>query len=122
MRLNEGRPGTANVVRSYGAEGVTVGAVHHPLPLLLTAEAVEGDLQAAAIEYISAADVARVLAHAPDVVLVGSAGGVRFAPAAVRRAFEEKRVAIECMDLGAACRTFNVLAQENRAVLALLFP
>jgi len=26
------------------------------------------------------------------------------------------------MDLGAACRTYNVLAQEDRAVVALLFP
>jgi uncharacterized protein len=26
------------------------------------------------------------------------------------------------MDLGAACRTYNVLAQEDRSVAALLFP
>ena len=35
---------------------------------------------------------------------------------------QSSQVALEVMDLGAACRTYNVLAQEDRAVVALLFP
>ena len=34
----------------------------------------------------------------------------------------DRQIALEAMDLGAACRTYNVLAQEDRAVVALLFP
>jgi uncharacterized protein len=30
-------------------------------------------------------------------------------------------VALEVMDLGAACRTYNILVQEERRVIAALF-
>jgi uncharacterized protein len=40
------------------------------------------------------------------------------APAAVRHDFEQRGIALETMELGAACRTYNVLATEGRAVVA----
>jgi uncharacterized protein len=39
----------------------------------------------------------------------------------VRAAFLERGVGLEVMQLGAACRTFNVLLQEERRVAAALF-
>jgi uncharacterized protein len=42
--------------------------------------------------------------------------------AALRRMLEARGVALEVMNLGAACRTYNVLAQERREVVAGLFP
>src|SRR5581483_948417 len=39
---------------------------------------------------------------------------------AIRRAFEEARIALEAMDTGAACRTYNVLLAEQRPVGAAL--
>jgi uncharacterized protein len=121
MKLNEGRPGTANIIRSYGADGVTIGAARHALPLLVAATAVDTTLAAGAIEQLSAQDVERILALEPNIVLVGTLGGTRLAPAALRHRFESRRVALDCMELGAACRTYNVLVQEERAVVALLF-
>ncbi len=57
----------------------------------------------------------------PRIVLLGSAtppASLR----AVRNALAARQVALEAMDLGAACRTYNVLAQEDRAAAVLLFP
>jgi len=45
----------------------------------------------------------------------------RFASAEVRGEFARRGVGLEVMELGAACRTFNVLVQEERRVLAALF-
>ena len=63
-----------------------------------------------------------LLPRAPRIVLVGSPlqGGARWQP--LRRALASREIALEAMDLGAACRTYNVLAQEDRPVAALLFP
>ncbi|MFM7970881.1 MAG: MTH938/NDUFAF3 family protein [Betaproteobacteria bacterium] len=44
----------------------------------------------------------------------------RFPAPVLRRALVEARVGFEAMDSAAACRTFNVLASEGRAVLAAL--
>ena len=41
---------------------------------------------------------------------------------ALRRTLEMRGIAFEVMNLGAACRTYNVLAQERREVVAGLFP
>jgi uncharacterized protein len=45
----------------------------------------------------------------------------RFATAQVRAEFARRGVGLEVMQLGAACRTFNVLVQEERRVAAVLF-
>ena len=63
-----------------------------------------------------------LLALRPDVLLIGSDAGSAPGSAALRRAVEARNVSFEVMNLGAACRTYNVLAQERRAVVAGLFP
>ena len=66
--------------------------------------------------------LAALWALEPRVLLVGI--GERGHPAlkALRGALAARQVALEVMDVGAACRTYNVLAQEDRPVAALLFP
>jgi uncharacterized protein len=39
----------------------------------------------------------------------------------VRAAFTARGIGLEAMELGAACRTYNVLVQEERRVAAALF-
>jgi uncharacterized protein len=56
------------------------------------------------------------------VVLLGAGETQMFASAAVRASFRSRRIALECMTLGAACRTYNILASEQRNVVAGLFP
>lgn len=63
-----------------------------------------------------------VWAQAPRVVLVGGAALPAAQLRPLRTLFAGRQVALEPMDTGAACRTYNVLAQEDRAVVALLFP
>lgn len=59
---------------------------------------------------------------APRIVLLGASPADPARWRELRRLCAARGVALEVMDLGAACRTFNVLAQEDRAVAALLFP
>jgi uncharacterized protein len=75
-----------------------------------------------ALATLSPADLDPIWALQPQVVLLGTGLRQRFPSAALRLAFAERQVALEPMDLGAACRTYNVLVQEDRAVVALLFP
>lgn len=56
----------------------------------------------------------------PEVVLFGSGLRLRFPPAAWLRPLIERRIGIESMDTAAACRTYNVLASEQRSVVAAL--
>ncbi len=56
----------------------------------------------------------------PQLVLLGTGDRQQFPPVQIRGAFVRAGVGLEVMDLGAACRTFNVLVQEERRVCAAL--
>lgn len=53
-------------------------------------------------------------------LLLGSGRRQQLPAADVRRAFVEAGIALETMDTGAACRTYNVLLAEKRPVGAAL--
>ena len=83
-----------------------VGAVQ-PWPVLSSA--------ALSVEHLEP-----LLALAPEVVILGSGPRLRFPSPAVLRVLFERRIGVETMDTGAACRTYNVLASEGRPVVAAL--
>lgn len=53
-------------------------------------------------------------------MIFGSGEKLRFAPPALTRSLMAARIGMETMDNRAACRTFNVLSAEGRAVLLAL--
>ena len=57
-----------------------------------------------------------------DVVLLGCGGKMLPIPFALRQALKERCLAVEFMDTGAACRTYNVLMAEGRRVATALMP
>ena len=78
-----------------------------------------------AVREVSALDLAAlepILKLRPGIVLIGSTVPAFRVSPALRKIVEGRGVALETMDLGAACRTYNVLAQEHREVVAGLFP
>jgi uncharacterized protein len=60
------------------------------------------------------------LAGALDVCLIGCGAKLLPIPLALRTKLKEAGVPHDPMDTGAACRTYNVLAGEGRAVAAAL--
>ncbi len=55
-----------------------------------------------------------------ELVLLGCGANFAIPPLDLRRALAARHIALEPMDTGAACRTFNVLASEDRRVAAAL--
>ncbi len=65
-------------------------------------------------------DFDAIAALQPQVVIFGSGDKLRFPPPALSRSLMAARIGMETMDNRAACRTFNVLSAEGRAVLLAL--
>lgn len=55
-------------------------------------------------------------------LLLGCGPAMRDVPPTVRKLLRDHEIVIEAMDTGAACRTYNVLLSEERAVAAALLP
>jgi uncharacterized protein len=121
MKLHEHRQARMNLVSRYGPGMIEINGVGHALPLIVA----PGLLHTGWI-----ADAAALTPEAlepiwqlqPRIVLLGAAALPTAALRALRSRLAAREAALEAMDLGAACRTYNVLAQEDRPVVALLFP
>ena len=55
-----------------------------------------------------------------EVVIFGSGSRIRFPKSAWLAPLMARRVGVETMDTAAACRTYNILAQEGRSVAVAL--
>jgi uncharacterized protein len=52
-----------------------------------------------------------------EIVIIGIEGGVAQLPIAWRTYFAKRKIGLEVMGIGPACRTFNILLEEARQVL-----
>jgi uncharacterized protein len=60
------------------------------------------------------------MALSPELIFFGSGARLRFPKPAILKALMARRIGFETMDTPAACRTYNVLLAEGRAVVAAL--
>ena len=123
MELTEAPRGDRPVVESYGPGGFRISGDTWTGSVLILADRVvawdrsDADgLDAAGLDAVGLA--AAFAGQATKLVIVGLGGAA--ATPAVRRIFKGAGLAVEAMDTGAACRTYNLLAGEGRAVGAAL--
>ena len=120
MKLNLENDPRINLINAYGERTLTINKVVHEGNLLLDASNVVSGWAAAGFEGLSETDFTAIVALPPEVVLIGTGARLRFPSPRLLRPLMEARIGYEVMDLPAACRTYNVLVSEGRAVAAAL--
>lgn len=58
-----------------------------------------------------------ILDQKPEIIIIGHRDLGKMIPFAMLQYLTNQRIGVECMSVGAACRTFNVLLSEQRAVV-----
>ena len=109
-----------NVITRHEPGRVWVGGTPFGHSLLLPWSGEVLPWGAAAFDALGATHFERLPALAPEVVIFGSGSRLRFPPPVWLRGLIERRIGLETMDTAAACRTYNVLVSERRAVVAAL--
>jgi uncharacterized protein len=72
------------------------------------------------VDEVTPESLAPLFALNPEVVVLATGTIQKFPRAALRAEFTTRRIGIEVMEIGAACRTYNVLVGEERRVLAAI--
>ena len=112
--------GNSQLIRSYGGQGFRIGQAEyasHVLVLPTITHAWNGELTPEALAPLFAYE------PATELLLIGTGARHEMVDPALRMGLKEKGLALDTMDTGAACRTFNVLLGEGRRVaVALLLP
>lgn len=112
-----------NIVRAYGERGARVGDDWYNAGLLMDRERLEAPWPVSRIEQIDTALAATLIGWQPALIVLGTGDSIRFPDQAFSARIMAAGIGLEIMSSDAACRTYNVLASENRAaLLALMSP
>jgi uncharacterized protein len=112
----------AFAIQSYSDAGVVVNGQCQSGPLLLCSVKGPQKWSTESFEALSQAAFDELLPFGPELVIFGSGKRIRFPAPKLIQGLIHKRIGVETMDNGAACRTFNVLAGEGRHVVLALIP
>ncbi len=110
---------TGLLFTGYGTDYVEINQQRLQGSLIVTSEQTLA-WQPKDFEQLTEADFTRLLDHAPELVLLGTGQTLRFPHPSLYRTLNERQIGVEVMDIGALCRTFNILASEGRRVVAAI--
>ena len=109
-----------NNITHYDVDSLRVQGELHKASVIVPWAGAPQPWNAASLDELTPAHFEAVLALDPEVVIFGSGARLKFVSPALYRSLIDKRIGVETMDSGAACRTYTVLANEGRRVVAAI--
>ena len=120
MKFTQQSPVGTHLIRRYGPDFIVIGSEEIRRSCLVTAAAVVRDWAPRTVEELTLAHLLPIFELSPEVVVLSTGAAQKFPRAALRAEFASRRVGLEIMEVGAACRTYNVLVSEERSVVAAI--
>lgn len=120
-KLNLHHDASITLIRSYSSGKLLVADAEYTSSMIVTPQGCRSwDLSA--LESLTTAHFAPVfeLNFNPELVLLGTGKLQQFPRAEQTRSLLDAQIGLEVMDTAAACRTYNVLADDGRKVVACL--
>ena len=114
--------GQTNLFTGYGDDYVSVNGRRYSRNLIVLPDRVIEDWSATSFAALTAADLCQLANVEAEIFIIGTGRVLRFPEHSLLQPFIAKRIALDAMDTHAACRTYNILANEQRIVAcAILF-
>jgi uncharacterized protein len=120
MKLQPNPSGSQRTIAGHGPGWVDIGGRRYQRSLLITPTAIDADWGPDAFEALAEAHLNALTGNTCDVVLLGTGSRQRFPQPQLLRSLIEAGIGVEIMDTAAACRTYNIVVAEGRAVVAAL--
>jgi uncharacterized protein len=110
-----------HTIRSYNQDSITIQDKTYHQSLCVSAHHIHTPWLVSNTQQLTLADLEPILQYHPEIIIIGRA--VAHPPLFyLASELSRQQIGIEWMSIGAACRTFNILLGEHRAVaLGILF-
>jgi uncharacterized protein len=108
------------IIRAYEAGKILINEKTFTQSIIVTPNQLIHPWQPQKITELSENHLQAILNLKPQTVLLGTGASWQIIKPDLLVPFYQARIGIEIMDTAAACRTFNVLASEDRNVAAAL--
>ncbi|MQY50540.1 hypothetical protein HCX48_02245 [Rhodocyclus tenuis] len=117
MKLQIAATDGAKVFTAYGPGYVSINGVRYENNVAVSAHEVIPAWCGSSFDCLTLADMEFLAGLAGDVTLLGVPAPLRFPRGELLQPFVAAQKGLEVMELGAACRTFNILVGEGRRVV-----
>ena len=108
-------------ITGHGSGWVAIDGERFKQNLLLAWSGLRMTYEDSFDDLLSSSQFTSLLEIKPEVLLLGGGTQKIHIPATQLARLTAQNIGVESMDTAAACRTYNVLASENRKVAAILF-
>lgn len=120
MQLTENRPDEQYFIHSLGPDAIRIVEERYSRSLILSPFKGVREWPVESVDALKTDHLAPILEWTPDVVLLATGRTQRFPSRDIQIEMLRNNIGLEVMTLEAAARTFNVLASEDRRVVAAL--
>lgn len=111
----------ALTIHSFEPGRIRIGETWHSGNLIIARDRIIAPWQIPNAADITTATLAQALELDPEILLIGTGTQYQMADMHLISGLAAHGVGAEIMDTAAACRTYNVLVHERRAVVAALY-
>lgn len=109
-------------IQSYQDHQITVQGNVYKKSLIISPDHLTPSWPIHSLEALSEVTLEPILTFNPEIIIIGHQKSSVSLPSQILPYLSKKRIGIEIMSIGAACRTFNVLLSEKRkVVIGLIF-
>lgn len=105
-------------IKSYDTSHITVNDTIYNDSLIISRQALISPWPVHAVQDLTKELLKPIIELQPEVIIIGGNQLNAQVPMMLVHYLAARRIGIECMSIGAASRTFNVLLGEQRAVVA----
>ena len=120
MKLHTDLSDSSLRITAYDASSVAIGDRKMTSAFVITPQILLVDLHDVAVHSLSWATLGELHHLELEVLLVGTGSRQQFPAGDFYVELSRRRIGLEVMTSPAACRTFNILAAEDRRVAALI--
>jgi uncharacterized protein len=106
-----------NAIQAYSDLEIKVSSNLYQNSLIISSHEIISDWQISSIQQLDEASLEPLLRYDPKIIIIGHKQQGKFAPMPIITELANRRIGLETMSIGAACRTFNVLLNEHREVV-----
>lgn len=118
MQLTLQGSGSALTIQGYDATGLVVDGERFEHSIAFSPDGPVQEWPVRDVKQLNAADAEPILAMDPEVVILATGEQTVMPPPEFLKQFGPRGIGLEAMNLGAACRTYSVLAGDERRVVA----
>ncbi len=109
------------IIRGYEAgKSIKVNQTDYDHSLIICSNRLIDDWAPQSANEIKVAHLQPLVTLSPEIILIGTGKKFHLLPHKLLAELYDNNIGVECMDTGAACRTFAALQAESRPVAAAL--